>query len=190
MSRRERLELVADVGDEEIEIAVVADDGGEGLPRHRLGRCEDHGLDPHHVFPPPQGSGKIGQLAIEAGFWFGAPCRYPLAPVLPSTRRVPYGSGPPALNKPDGDGSSGPAPEGGMRAIIDLDPFAAAPRAIAQRACGRNRKHRRLGQRRLPKLDSASADRRARDGTVAERCLFAKTQQRKALIPPEAHSSL
>jgi hypothetical protein len=52
---------------------LAADDGGESLPRHRLGRCEDHGLDPHHEFPPAQGSGKIGQLAIEAGFWSGAP---------------------------------------------------------------------------------------------------------------------
>jgi hypothetical protein len=52
---------------------LAADDGGESLPRHRLGRCEDHGLDPHHEFPPAQGSGQIGQLAIEAGFWSGAP---------------------------------------------------------------------------------------------------------------------
>jgi hypothetical protein len=44
----------ANVGDDEIEIAVAADQGGKRLPRYRLRRREDDGLDPHHVFPPPQ----------------------------------------------------------------------------------------------------------------------------------------
>jgi hypothetical protein len=36
-------------------------------------RREDDGLDPHHVFPPPQRLRKIGQRAIKIDLWFGAP---------------------------------------------------------------------------------------------------------------------
>jgi hypothetical protein len=68
---RTRLELVADVGDEEIEIAVAADQGGKSLARDRLRRREDDGLDAHHVFPPPQRGGQIGQRAIKIDFLFG-----------------------------------------------------------------------------------------------------------------------
>jgi hypothetical protein len=63
-----RPQLVADVGDEEIEIAVAADDGGKRLPRDRLRRREDYRLDPHHEFPPAHRSGQIQEFAIEAGF--------------------------------------------------------------------------------------------------------------------------
>jgi hypothetical protein len=66
-----RPQLVADIGDDEIEIAVAADDGGKRLPRYRLRRREDHRLDPHHVFPPAHRSGQIGQRAIKIDLRFG-----------------------------------------------------------------------------------------------------------------------
>jgi hypothetical protein len=72
-----------------------------------------------------------------------------------------------------------------MRAVLDLDPFAAPPGTIAAIAS--------LGDDPLKPHDASSITfpkLKGRDGTVAEHRLFAKTQQRKALIPPEAHSSL
>jgi hypothetical protein len=66
-------------------MAIATDEGRERLPRHGLRRREDHGLDAHHVFPPAQRRGNISELAIETGFWFGAPS-HGLEPIEPERR--------------------------------------------------------------------------------------------------------
>jgi hypothetical protein len=65
---RTRLELVADVRDEQIKIAVSPDDGGKSLPGDRLRRREDRRLDSHHEFRPAHRSGKIQESRSKPGF--------------------------------------------------------------------------------------------------------------------------
>ena len=66
-------QLVANVRDEKIEIAVAADQAREDLAADRRGRSEDHRLDAAHPFAPSQLGRKIGELRIERSIGFGAP---------------------------------------------------------------------------------------------------------------------
>lgn len=58
---RPAAQLVANIVDDAVEVAVAPDHPGQDLARHRLGRGKNHRLDPAHPFAPAQ----LGQFGIE-----------------------------------------------------------------------------------------------------------------------------
>ena len=58
-------QFVADVVDDELEVAGLADDARKVLAQHRLGGGEDHRLDPAHPFAPARRRRQVLELAVE-----------------------------------------------------------------------------------------------------------------------------
>ena len=68
-----RLQPVANISDQEIEITLTAHQRRQRLALDRRGSREDHRLDAAHEFPPAYWRRQLGEFAIQHRGGFGAP---------------------------------------------------------------------------------------------------------------------
>src|ERR1700722_20915533 len=63
---RAAAQFVAEVGDQIVKPAGLANNAHQRLAWHRPGGGEDRGFDPEHPFAPAGGCGQVGEFDVEA----------------------------------------------------------------------------------------------------------------------------
>ena len=78
-------QFVANVVDDQIEVAGLADDARQVLPQHRLGGGENDRFDPAHPFAPARRRRQVLEVEVEVAVRFSG-ARHRSKPVEPERR--------------------------------------------------------------------------------------------------------
>jgi hypothetical protein len=78
-------QFIADVVNDQIEVAAAADDARKALAQHRLGGSENDRFDPAHPFAPARSRGQVLEVEVEFAVGFSG-ANHRSKPVEPERR--------------------------------------------------------------------------------------------------------